>query len=89
MFPELSAVKLWASVVCVLRRRPGVPGQPLRSECDVAAALAGCRPARPADCGVPGDRYHQCRHAGLQLIPGGAGRIQLGAALQMGSRSPF
>ena len=56
------------------------------SPCAVAAALAGRHPGGPAHGRVPGDRHHQRRHAGLQLVPGGAGRLQLGAALQVGPR---
>ena len=90
-WPHLTWVRRGSQGLCVClpRRSPGVPGQPLRGERHVAAAPAGCHPGRPAGGGVPGDRHHQRRHAGLQLVPCGAGRIQLGAALQMGPRSPF
>ena len=73
-------------MVFLHRRSPGVPGQPLRGERAVATALAGRHPGGPADGGVPGDRHHQRRHPGLQLVPCGAGGLQLGAALQVGSR---
>lgn len=76
------------SVLCVLcREGAGVPGQSLRGERDVAAASADSHRGGSQDRGVSRDRHHQRRHPHLQLLPRRAGRLQLGTALQMGSRS--